>query len=199
MYKLEENLPLENGVSMSVGHETRMFIKEHAAGKVSIETGIGYSTMFFAMSSKHHTVCFMVPSVEQELRKYAKKIDLPLDNVTFVVGKSQYTLPSVKERVDFALIDGDHMYPSPMIDFYYINQLMNVGGMFVIDDMQIPAVRSLYDFMIVSRYWKLISVMDDGRACTFQKTEDDKHDWWGNQEYNLKTLKKLKMVQITNL
>ena len=133
------------------------------------------------------------------LRKYAKKIDLPLDNVTFVVGKSQYTLPSVKERVDFALIDGDHMYPSPMIDFYYINQLMNVGGMFVIDDMQIPAVRSLYDFMIVSRYWKLISVMDDGRACAFQKTEDDKHDWWGNQEYNLKTLKKLKMVQITNL
>ena len=182
---MESNLILEDGTNWSIGQETKWFIYESDFTS-SIETGIGYSTFLFAAKSKKHIVCFPVANVEQNVKNYAKKINLSIDNISFVVGKSQDTLPSIKEKVDFALIDGEHMFPCPMIDFYYINVNLQVGGILLIDDMQIPSVRLLYDFLIVSKDWKLKDILDGGRTGVFQKLKHDKWEWWGSQEFNIK-------------
>lgn len=187
---MKSNLILENGQNWSIGEETKTYIHSNSMTS-SIETGIGYSTFLFAAKSGSHTVCFPDAKVEEEIKKYAKTINLPVDNVKFVVGKSQYTLPSIKLCVDFALIDGEHMYPCPMIDFYYINQMMIVGGTLLIDDMQIPAVRCLYEYLSVSSHWKYEDLLDKGRTCVFVKTSNDPYEWWGSQQFNLTQLPQL--------
>lgn len=192
---VSSKLELERGQSWSCGQETLQYINDNAAGMNSIETGIGHTTFIFALRSKAHTVCFLDPTVETNVRKYALDIDLNLSNVRFVSGKSQYTLPALQGQFDFALIDGDHMFPSPSIDFYYINQLMSVRGIIMVDDLQIPAVKLVLDFLSVSSKWKLQCMLDDKRVCVFKKIVDDKYDWWGSQEYNIpQSVVKLKML-----
>lgn len=191
---LNKKLILENGTNWSIGPETKKFLFHNVNDQVhSIETGIGYSTFIFAAQSAQHTVCFPNASVEKSIREYLSNTEITLDNVKFVVGKSQYTLPSIKDTFNFALIDGDHMFPSPMIDFYYINNLLEIKGLLIIDDLQIPSVRLLYDFLIVSRKWYLIQILDGERTCVFRKLDFDPYEWFGLQEYNRIT--KLKSVK----
>lgn len=191
---LNKKLILENGTNWSIGPETKKFLFHNVNDQVhSIETGIGYSTFIFAAQSAQHTVCFPNADVEKSIREYLSNTEITLDNVKFVVGKSQYTLPSIKDTFNFALIDGDHMFPSPMIDFYYINNLLEIKGLLIIDDLQIPSVRLLYDFLIVSRKWYLIQILDGERTCVFRKLDFDPYEWFGLQEYNRIT--KLKSVK----
>ena len=183
------NLSLEREQSWSCGQETLQYINDNVSGMNSIETGIGHTTFIFALRSKMHTVCFLEHYVENNVRAYANGIGLDLSNVSFKPGKSQYVLPTLKDQFNFALIDGDHMFPSPSIDFYYINQLMSVGGIMMVDDLQIPAVKLVFDFLSVSSNWKLQCMLDQQRVCVFKKIKDDKYDWWGSQEYNMSALR----------
>ena len=182
---LSLNLILESGQSWPIGDKTKNFIYKNTNNKTkSIETGIGFSTFIFADRGCDHTVCFPIKYVKENVQKYAKEVNISLDNVEFIVGLSQSTLPKIKKRFNFALIDGDHMFPCPMIDFYYINNLLDINGTLIIDDLQIPSVRILYDFLIVSKKWSLIQILDHERSCAFKKLDHDPHEWFGLQEYN---------------
>jgi hypothetical protein len=90
------------------------------------------------------------------------------------------------------------MFPCPMIDFYYININLNVNGFMLIDDMQIPSVRCLYDFLSESKDWNLEDVLDNGRLCVFKKLKHDDYEWWGSQDYNKKFLKPIKKPKKIN-
>jgi len=186
-------LVLEHGISWSIGDETKNFLYQKVNKDTkSIETGIGYSTLIFAERGSNHTVCFPNPKVKDRIESYAQEADVSLKKINFVIGLSQFTLPNIKERFNFALIDGEHMFPCPTIDFYYINNLLDVDAFLVIDDLQIPAVRILYDFLIVSQKWSIVDIFDQQRCCAFKKLSHDQNEWWGNQEYNKKILKNLK-------
>lgn len=198
---INSKLTLENGTSWSIGKETKEFIL-NSEFTSSAETGIGYSTFIFAYKSKTHSTFFPVKSVEQEIRNHAEKSELKVDNVDFIVGKSQDTLPSFNKKIDFALIDGEHMFPCPLIDFYYLNQKLEVNGKLLVDDMQIPSVRLLHDFLSKeSLTWELEEVLDNGRMCVYKKLKHNHNEWWGSQIYNKKMInemiqkpKKLKMI-----
>jgi predicted O-methyltransferase YrrM len=43
-------------------------------------------------------------------------------------------------KVNFALIDGDHRFEAALLDFYYIDKLLPIGGVCVIDDTDWPSV-----------------------------------------------------------
>jgi len=50
-------------------------------------------------------------------------------------------------KLDFALVDGWHGYDQVMMEVYYLNRLLDVGGLLVLDDVQLPAVRRVLDFL----------------------------------------------------
>ena len=57
--------------------------------------------------------------------------------VDFHEARSEFLLPSLLEQgttVEFALIDGWHTFDQVMLEFYYINRLLSVGGVVVFDD-----------------------------------------------------------------
>lgn len=91
---------------------------------------------------------------------------------TLIEKPSEIALPELMRdgRVfDFAFIDGWHTFDHALVDFFYINVLLAIGGIVVFDDVDYPAVRKLMRY--VSRYpnyrvldslrfrWKLLDRM----------------------------------------
>jgi len=42
------------------------------------------------------------------------------------------------ERIDFAFIDGAHTFDHVLVDFFYIDRMLNVGGIVAFDDVGFP-------------------------------------------------------------
>ena len=51
-----------------------------------------------------------------------------------------------EQKFDFILIDGDHRFEATMLDFYYCDKLLRVGGIMVIDDTDWPSVWRVVNF-----------------------------------------------------
>lgn len=67
----------------------------------------------------------------------------------FIAQPSQLALPqlvSASERFDLALIDGAHFFETALIDIYYAMMLVREGGLIVVDDVWMPAVRTAVNY-----------------------------------------------------
>lgn len=67
------------------------------------------------------------------------------DAVEVIEEESQLALPRlVREgrRFDFAFVDGDHRFEGVFLDLYFMTRLVRAGGLVVVDDMWMPAVRT---------------------------------------------------------
>jgi predicted O-methyltransferase YrrM len=57
-------------------------------------------------------------------------------------------LPSFEgPELDFVLVDGDHAFPTPFIDWYYAAERLRVGGRMMIDDIPLRTGAVLDDFL----------------------------------------------------
>jgi hypothetical protein len=63
------------------------------------------------------------------------------------------------EKIEFALIDGDHRFEAAMLDFYYIDKLLPVGGMCVIDDTDWPSVWRVVQFALRHRNYEWVDAV----------------------------------------
>lgn len=78
---------------------------------------------------------------------------LGLDRYRLLEKPSEFALPELLadgESYDLAFIDGWHTFDHTLIDFFYVNRMLRVGGMVVFDDADWPAVSRLLRY--VSRY-----------------------------------------------
>ncbi len=113
---------------------------------VSLETGLGMSTVMFSLWSRRH-VCVVGSSGQVDsLKRHCAARGIPVTHVEFAVGTSDVVLPTLElEPVDLFLIDGGHGFPAPVIDWYYGSLWLRAGGVVVVDDIQLPSV---HDFLI---------------------------------------------------
>jgi predicted O-methyltransferase YrrM len=66
------------------------------------------------------------------------------DVVDVIEEESQLALPrlvSEGREFDFAFVDGDHRFEGVFLDLYFLTRLVRPGGLVVVDDMWMPAVR----------------------------------------------------------
>jgi len=71
-------------------------------------------------------------------------------DVTFIEDYSEFALPALVKkgvRVNFGFIDGWHTFDHTLIDFFYINRMLEVGGVVVIDDVQMPAINKMIRYL----------------------------------------------------
>jgi hypothetical protein len=158
-------------------------------GDRTVETGSGASSIVFAAAGARHLAISPDAVEHARIADYCDQIGVALDAVTFNAGCSDRVLPALpaEERFDVAFIDGKHAYPLPTVDFHYIEQLLVVGGVIVLDDVPIRTVRGVYDFMASSPCWELVAIADD-RAAAFKKVaaaplDDDWRFQSDNQSY----------------
>ncbi len=56
---------------------------------------------------------------------------------------SEFALPALLAaggELDFAFVDGWHSFDQVIVDFYYLNRMLRLGGAIVFDDMHLPSV-----------------------------------------------------------
>lgn len=154
----------------------------------SIETGSGASTLLLSHLSKKHTV-FSLDAGTNSLHGVETSAILNKDSIEFIIGPSQRTLPAYvfTEPVHFALIDGPHGFPFPCLDYYYIYPNLAAGALLVLDDIWIPTIHHLFEFLAVDEMFKLVEVIED-KTAFFRRSDspafDPYCDGWWLQKFN---------------
>ena len=67
------------------------------------------------------------------------------DVVEVIQEESQLALPRLVaegREFDLAFVDGDHRFEGVFLDLYFMTRLVRPGGVIVVDDMWMPAVRT---------------------------------------------------------
>lgn len=84
------------------------------------------------------------------------------DLIEFHPEPSYAVLPQLETsgvKIGFALIDGWHTFDFALVDFFYINRMLEVGGVVALDDVHMPSVRKVcrfaltnLDYVVCGRY-----------------------------------------------
>lgn len=150
------------------------------------ETGTGRSTLFFShVSARHHVFALDMG----ESLNSARSSDLLYGPaVAFVEGPSQRTLPGYDfpAPLDCALVDGAHAFPFPFLDYWCLYPRLAPGGLLVVDDIHIPTINWLFQFLREEPMFELVSVVIE--TAIFRRTHAPTFDpfgegWW-LQRYN---------------
>jgi len=158
----------------------------------SLDTGCGQTHKLFSHHSRNHKV-FVMPDRaaaggQSQFETTRNSPYLHRGSVEFVEGPSQRTLLQYRfeHKIDVAFIDGPHGYPFPDIEYYIIYPLLNVGGILIVDDIQIPTIRNLFDFLKADEMFSLTEVVNT--TAFFRRTAvptfDPFGDGWWLQNYN---------------
>jgi predicted O-methyltransferase YrrM len=153
---------------------------------VTLETGVGASTVIFATCGAYHTAISPDGEEHRRVLEYCSQIDVDTSRLTFVEGLSDDELPRrlTRERtLDVAFIDGAHSFPFPEVDWFYVTRSLKVGGCLVMDDIPIPAVMPLFRHMQFEHNWELEGVLDN-RAAAFRLLAVPEPEDWPAQRFN---------------
>ena len=154
-------------------------------GSRTIETGAGMSTLAFAIKRCTHFAIAPDAHLWETIRIYAENANIAVTKVNFVTGYSQDILPCFEEDgFDVALIDGDHGFPLPFIDWFYLAPKLKVGGLLIIDDIQIWTGRTLKQFLSCEPDWHPERDLLP-RTAVFRKLKPFKVKGWLEQNYTV--------------
>jgi predicted O-methyltransferase YrrM len=82
------------------------------------------------------------------------------DLVEFIAQPSFQALPQLVaagRQVDFAFIDGWHTFDYTLVDFFYIDKMLRVGGVIVFDDVDWPSIRKVCRYVSTNYSYDVIS------------------------------------------
>ena len=84
------------------------------------------------------------------------------ERVEFHERPSQAVLPELWQagrRFQVAFVDGWHTFDHALVDCFYADQMLDVGGYLVLDDVGYPAIRRLVQFFLANRAYSLDEVL----------------------------------------
>ena len=102
------------------------WIFDHAPPRgQTLETGCGYTTIAFALRSSRHTAISPFPGEHELIRRWCADNGVLTVGIEFIAAPSQRAVPQITGRAfDMVLIDGDHAFPAPFIDWYYTAEMV---------------------------------------------------------------------------
>ncbi len=169
LIKVRANIPREEG-------EFLRQIVQAANPTVSIEIGLAYgvSAMFIcdALQKTPATRHIVIDPYQQtatwgfgaglaNLKKAGHE-----DIVEFHAADSQHVLPKLDTsglEVDFAFIDGGHTFDHCLIDFFYIDRMLRVGGIVAFDDSNWPPIARVIRFILANRNYRVHAALAPAR------------------------------------
>jgi hypothetical protein len=142
----------------------------------SAETGSGKTTLLFSHLSANHQV-FALDCGDSISRVKNSQL-FNSSNVTIIEGPSQMTLPRhvFEEKLQLVLIDGPHGYPFPDLEYYYFYPHIAVGGLLLIDDINIPSIKSMFEIVRAGDMFELVEVVE--YTAFLRRTEAPSDSWW---------------------
>ncbi len=80
------------------------------------------------------------------------------------------------ERFDLAFIDGLHLFDATLVDFHFVDRLLDVGGRVALHDLWMPSVRAAVDFIAANRAYEATREGTDNLRV-LRKVSDDDRPW----------------------
>jgi hypothetical protein len=122
---------------------------------VTLETGLGLSTVLFALLGCEHTSIFGDAAEGDALAEWAGQRGIDLAKVHLYSDGSEVVLPTLNvPELDLFFIDGQHGYPVPQMDWLFGAGRLRRGGVVVVDDLQLWAPAQLADFLDADSRWR---------------------------------------------
>jgi len=138
----------------------RVVCETHAKRTLEIGMAFGVSTLFICQAHHDegggdHTA---IDPHQQRWWTSVGKLNVEragfADMVRCIEQPSYEVLPKLleaEERFDFVFIDGNHRFEYTLVDFFYIDRLLNVGGHVMLHDPWLPAIRKVLSFVLRNR------------------------------------------------
>ena len=198
----------DKSLAAEIGDYERAFGFAHSAGSMplrtllrierlltgtqifSAETGCGKSTIFLSRIAERHKV-FCFDDRGQKASSVDYFMNCPAtrpDRLDLVFGPTQLTLPRHEDhsRYDLVLIDGPHGFPFPELEYYYFYPHLKTDGLLVVDDIHIPTISRLADFLSEDQMFEKVEFV--GSTAIFRRTDapvfDPLGDGWWLQAFN---------------
>ena len=168
-------VPLQSAVSAGEGRFLQGLILDlKPATSLEIGLAFGVSTLFICdalkeVDAQRHIV--MDPDQHQPWWGSIGLLNLkraghePL--VEFHNLPSHRALPQLEAqgvKVDFAFIDGWHTFDHVLVDCFYVDKLLRVGGLMVLDDIDYPSLHKLCRFLLTNRSYRVSRCLEPQQA-----------------------------------
>ena len=104
-----------------------------------METGSGLSTIVLLLGA-HHTSISPDGGEAERIREYCEGTGSRIDGFTHVVAEVRGRAArccSPDAELDLIIVDGNHTFPAPMIDWFYMTRHLRTGGVLVVDDVEL--------------------------------------------------------------
>ncbi len=159
----------EYTISSHIGREEGQFINEiidkyKPTNTIEIGCAYGISSLYICSSIKDfegckHTIIdpFQDASVNNIGITNLKRVGY--DFFEFIEELSEIALPellSKGKQYDFGFIDGFHTFDHALIDFFYLNRLIKVGGVIIFDDVGLPGINKLLRYILNYPSYELV-------------------------------------------
>jgi predicted O-methyltransferase YrrM len=158
-------LPLHSAIPPEEGECIRSCIQHHSFSR-TLEIGCAYgiSSLYICdaiskQSNPHHII--IDPFQASNWHNVGVR---NLRNAGFVCWElieqlSELALPKLLQcgaTVQFALIDGYHTFDQALVDFFYIDRLLEDGGVVTFDDTQMPAIDRVIRYVLRYPNYQLV-------------------------------------------
>jgi predicted O-methyltransferase YrrM len=186
-HRKDDGSPWFLGVS---GATLKAFASFLQPGMRTIETGAGFSSLAFILKGTDHTAICPDDYLEKNIRDWCTEWKIDHSRFNYTCAKSQDIVPSLEGEYDFVFIDGEHAFPMPMIDFYYLARRLKVGGLMVIDDTNIWTGDVLAKHLMLDSDWEFVSEHDD-KTSIFRLLRPFRDRGMGHQSFVVANSKRL--------
>jgi len=168
-----------SAVTLESGALLYDIVREHKPSR-SLETGMAYgmSTLFICQALEDNRAGSHI-AIDPFQTDEFKSIGLLnveraglAHRLHFHEAASDMMLPKLwadGARLDFAFIDGWHLFDFTLVDFYYIDKLLSVGGHVAFDDLWMPAVRKVVSFVLRNKPYELVRVASTRPAPAWKR------------------------------
>ena len=196
----------DNGLSWNTGGFSGEMLRSlysivgttYGAGSRILETGAGNSTIALMLTNPSELVSI---APDQELfgriRTYCGRNTIPLETWSPINNISEIALPMLAMQrwesnswFDVALIDGGHGWPTVFVDFCYSLSILRMGGILIIDDVQLYSIKELVRFLKEDGKFAMIASWGGGKTLVFEKKFSRRFlDDFGAQPYIIRRSK----------
>jgi predicted O-methyltransferase YrrM len=105
-----------------------------------------------------------------------------------IEARSDEALPRLRDegvRLDFALIDGLHLFDATLVDFFHVDRMLDTGGVVVFHDTWMPAVAQAVAFVEANRAYEPLKA-GDAAMRALRKTGDDDRAWNFHNDFTVR-------------
>lgn len=176
--------PFPSGLPRQHAEQIASLVRDRELTR-TLETGLGYGLSALAICEVHETRGdgAHIAIDPNQTSKYRSIGRLNLERagldqrVRVIETRSDEALPMLRAegiRLDFALIDGRHLLDIALLDFVYIDLMLDVGGIVVFHDTWMASIAEAVAYVAANRAYEELDAVDHGMAVLRKLGEDDR-------------------------